>query len=100
METTTHRLWMKETVETTAGPGQNPPSPHPRPNSSAPMISFGVMLLVAGLEKEAAKNGSVLRNKKCVVPWIPIAPAITNAREGSQSLLSVRKPMTFGVCHP
>ena len=94
--TNTPTFGWRDTEETTAGPGQKPPSPQPRPKSSAPMMSLGVMFWVLGVENSVPNSGvERFLVKKYTLPCTVMAPIMTNAREGSQSLVSARNPMTL-----
>lgn len=69
------------------GPGHKLPSPHPSPNSPAPINSLKSTLLFCGIHNFSAKTGTFCF---LMISWnvkmlTPTAPPITSIRDGSQS---------------
>lgn len=72
-----------------AGPGHNPPHPHPIPNTLAPITSLESIVVNLGVSNISARIGvDLILN---AIRLNPTATSITIRREGSQSLFKVRK---------
>ena len=83
-------------IDTTTGPGQNPPRPHPIPNIAEPVSKYKSRFVFWGIRKESSKSGvwRFLTNQKPGIV-IKIAPPITNAKLGSQEPKRSKKFCTF-----
>src|SRR5688572_770890 len=81
---------------TSAGPGQKPASPQPTPNTTLPSTSRLSIVRAVGRDIGTPSRLSLRRPARAnpIAPT-PIAPAITNARDGSQRPKMSRKPSTF-----
>ena len=66
-------------VKATAGPGHNPPNPHPIPNILAPRTNFLSIALTLGNSYFSFIRGFFSKWK--VIKLRPTAPIITNIRE-------------------
>src|SRR5918994_7255902 len=85
-----------EASATTDGPGQNPESPQPTPNSAAPPSKLASSSFLVGSSNSSSRTGrerlKITRNAGMATNS---APTMTTAKVGSQSPATSRKPMTF-----
>lgn len=65
----------------TAGPGHNPPTPHPAPKMQAPAINLKSIVVLVGTSNLVFQNGYFLNLK--VIKLIPTAEIITNINEAN-----------------
>src|SRR6185312_1105822 len=81
---------------TSAGPGQNPASPHPTPNTAPPTTSRRSIARVVGSSIGVPRMVAFLRpaTKNPMAP-IATAPAMTRASDGSHCPARSRNPITF-----
>src|SRR6185437_972578 len=91
-----HALGKPAPSATSAGPGQNPASPQPTPNTALPRTSLTVTDELTGICIGRPSSDFLRRfaNRNAIEPTA-IAPAITNARDGSQRPTMSRNPSTF-----
>lgn len=96
MAMTNRAIWGIPTErDATAGPGQKPPSPQPRPNIADPTIRGASIRRLVGTSKLSLRSGRRIRFITCTPRKATMtAPPRTNARLASQAPKMSRKPWT------